>query len=411
MREPRLRHRKKIAAALAIAVAFSIQTSLYAEDDRGRLPDGRAFRTDSAGTQLVDYIAELEVTNDALQRRVYGLEDEIVAKNQEISKLAGSKASSQAAQGVRERDLTSSNTKGGSEGDCSTVRRELARVSATLSEERLLAEQSIEEYQIRLTRLENENTLTKESQRVLECEQNLSQVHAALQRERGSAELERANWEQERVRTAAEMQTLRKSTDEIAREREQLTQQLAELSSARARAAALEKSTPQIPVTVVRTARRGEEPGAGLTSAQRQAYNRTLTMQDATKSGLDAVQSHSALRNPGVTSPHLIAARQRAVESLRGDFLSEINRINGLVRKRDASYKSFQADRPTTATAQAVKFQPAKAISSRGNNLAQLGNYAKSAESVSELNNLRRELSEIKAKIQDDIGLIDRMSR
>lgn len=45
--------------------------------DRGRLPDGRAFRTDAEGTQLVDYIAELELSVEALNRRVQGLEGEV----------------------------------------------------------------------------------------------------------------------------------------------------------------------------------------------------------------------------------------------------------------------------------------------------------------------------------------------
>lgn len=43
----------------------------------GRLTDGRAYRIDAEGNQLIDHIAELEVTIDGLERQVRVLEDEL----------------------------------------------------------------------------------------------------------------------------------------------------------------------------------------------------------------------------------------------------------------------------------------------------------------------------------------------
>jgi len=43
----------------------------------GRLPDGRAYRVDKDGFQIVDHIAELEATVDSLNRQVNSLEDQI----------------------------------------------------------------------------------------------------------------------------------------------------------------------------------------------------------------------------------------------------------------------------------------------------------------------------------------------
>ena len=54
---------------------------------RGRLPDGRAFRTDGEGNQLVDYIAELELNVESLKRQVIGLEDEVNEKQIAIERL------------------------------------------------------------------------------------------------------------------------------------------------------------------------------------------------------------------------------------------------------------------------------------------------------------------------------------
>jgi len=65
--------------------------NLRAEDEplRGRLPDGRAFRTDAQGVQIVDYIAELELSIDALNRRVKGLESELEENREALADRGG----------------------------------------------------------------------------------------------------------------------------------------------------------------------------------------------------------------------------------------------------------------------------------------------------------------------------------
>lgn len=55
--------------------------------NRGTLPDGTPFRTDLDGTQIVDYIAELEVAVEYLKERVVSLEDELIASRTKISRL------------------------------------------------------------------------------------------------------------------------------------------------------------------------------------------------------------------------------------------------------------------------------------------------------------------------------------
>lgn len=49
------------------------------QPERGRLPDGRAYRLNDDGHQVVDYIAELETTVDALTQQVIALEDQLKA--------------------------------------------------------------------------------------------------------------------------------------------------------------------------------------------------------------------------------------------------------------------------------------------------------------------------------------------
>ncbi len=70
---------KPKALILCVIASLLVSFSALAEGEplRGRLPDGRAFRTDAQGVQIVDYIAELELSIDALNRKIEGLENEL----------------------------------------------------------------------------------------------------------------------------------------------------------------------------------------------------------------------------------------------------------------------------------------------------------------------------------------------
>jgi DNA repair exonuclease SbcCD ATPase subunit len=78
---------RRIELTLFLSFLVCCVSSLQAQPGGtvGRLPNGQAYRTDGAGNQIVDYIAELEVTNEAHERRIRGLlaeiEDLRAAKN------------------------------------------------------------------------------------------------------------------------------------------------------------------------------------------------------------------------------------------------------------------------------------------------------------------------------------------
>ncbi|MCI5066554.1 hypothetical protein MRY87_12595 [bacterium] len=82
---------------------------------RGRLAGGAAYRTDANGNEIVDYIAELEVTNEALERRIRGLVAEVSSlrqANERAARLRKNSDSSAAGEeknrlGFTERELVS----------------------------------------------------------------------------------------------------------------------------------------------------------------------------------------------------------------------------------------------------------------------------------------------------------------
>lgn len=51
------------------------------EPEKGRTEDGRAYRTDESGFQVVDYLAELEMTVEEQKRQILALQNELVAAN------------------------------------------------------------------------------------------------------------------------------------------------------------------------------------------------------------------------------------------------------------------------------------------------------------------------------------------
>ncbi len=91
---------KKLVFCLLLLLACP----LFAEDsdDNGRLPDGRAYRVDDQGYQLVDYVAELELKVEELQNKIIAINNEqkfkaIDSEFSETNLMAEMKAKNQAA--------------------------------------------------------------------------------------------------------------------------------------------------------------------------------------------------------------------------------------------------------------------------------------------------------------------------
>lgn len=74
---------------ISLCVILLSSSTVIAEETRGRLPDGRPFRTDIEGNQVVDYIAELELAVENLTRQTQGLEYEVQQKQNAIDSLNG----------------------------------------------------------------------------------------------------------------------------------------------------------------------------------------------------------------------------------------------------------------------------------------------------------------------------------
>lgn len=77
----------KYLCGSALLFTLIIYGSVLNAQERGRLNDGRAFRIDENGNQLVDYIAELELDVESLTRKVSGLQSELAQKESMIKQM------------------------------------------------------------------------------------------------------------------------------------------------------------------------------------------------------------------------------------------------------------------------------------------------------------------------------------
>jgi len=314
------------------------------EPERGRLADGRAFRTDDQGNQLVDYIAELEVNIQQLERQVQSLEGDVKDKQAQIERLSQARP---AAPALEEKNLlltAEQKPQAAAPGDCSgvtaSITQELEAAKADLDVERRVGAQKVE-------------ALSTE----------LSTVRASVESQ------------------ASQIETLKLQLTQAQGEAESLrstSQQLqAELEQSRVKqAAALEPLVPPQPLAAKRI-----EPLP------------IPALAPEARASLDTNRSSLSL------------ARARAVESLRGKMLTDINQLRGLIAQRDEQYRRYSQRQ------RRVEFKPAPARSERNRGLDQIVDSIKQASSVYELSTVSREINQIETRVREDLALMKRMEK
>lgn len=345
---------KQIETLLCMSIfAASLLAPGYgtAEPERGRLLDGRAYRTDAEGNQIIDYIAELELNLEAQNRRIHGLEYELEEKQRLIDRLQSSKYVSN---GLQERDIPIAGRTSKPKADPEEVRQCRAQLT-TLQQQLDSAEQSLAmaksdlqiDQQMRVQEIRDLRTKLGELQQAYsKKEQELTLLQTKLQ----DSEKER--------REAQEMRAA------LARQQEQ--------------------------------ERREQERRAEL-QAKEQA-------EAAAREERQAAETRAAALAPD-PAPSLSAARQRAVESLKGKLRTELNRVRTLVATRDRSYEQYRR----SASASAVSFKPAPAVTTDGLTVSELRKRLDEAASVREIGRYQSDIRQIERKIQDDIALIRRL--
>ncbi|MFM1848323.1 MAG: hypothetical protein RL417_1797 [Pseudomonadota bacterium] len=397
-----------IRPRIVLIAVLSFVPCVGGADDapRGRLADGRAYRTDDQGNQLVDYIAELEVNAEALNRRIVGLEDELAEKGRVIDRLSRGESGAAAFQGtLTERHIVGSPSEpaaSGAVGELTRAKSEISRLQSEITELRRTHERTADragssEGEVRALRSDLDSARREliGVQSSLETERRLRDqdqaTYAALSREcttirgasaEGAAREATLRDEVARARDAytVDLEAVRRERDELRGELQRVSADLnkvqavlsatqSDLAGARSALAAAELSTSRSPV---------HSPAVTTVVAQRPIAGREY-----------ASRSRSAV-----------------VDSIRGSMLTDLNQVRSLVVTRDNLFQGAVGRGD-----QQLQIKPSPLVSAKRRTLNDIAAGIKSAQQVHELTALRSDLSEIRALVQGDIDLLRRTGR
>lgn len=363
---------KRISLAVTALFISLLPLSILAEEAlRGRLPDGRAFRTDSQGVQIVDYIAELELTIEALNRRIQGLESELNEKQGKLDRVArGGSADSQ----LVERDLL------GADSANQPAYRACPRCPQT-------ADQGLEN-KVQQLSAEIDQLLNQNRQLALQNEQFTTQ-NAQLLSQKKQFEVQQSEFQTQQNRSQSCSQQNEKM-------QQQLLQQQQELAAYKNEVATLRTALHNRELAFQQMAKEKEVQKA---SYREQPAVRTITASPV------AVSSRRQVDRQPVVRAQYSPERMRAMGAVRSSIKSDLNRLRGLVERRNAKYKSYKK------SGAAVQFNLSPLISSRNKSLSAVSQKLASAKTMRELSLLQKDVREIKAKVQDDLALINRLSK
>lgn len=333
---------------IAIAMVFlSLVSSAVFAEDKGRLPNGAAYRTDENGTQLVDYIAELEVSNESLEAQVKNLQAEL---SQERSKIGTTQA---------------------------------------LTERSLVGENVRQPVQPKLLEVKDVTKCPSCVCPVASCD---AQIHE-----------QKTAWEQSTQGAAL-----------IAAERreDQVAKLSSEFSAAKARYV---EEIKDLKLKLLDRGTEIEKLQAELKTSMTTARATKEEVVQLTKEN-DSLKSSSVIQAKSASEPSdrlslpaprasFSATRNLAVESVRGQVKTDLNQLSGSISLRDRRFREY------AALGRNIKLTPVPAVSRRGLSLNEISSRLKIAQGIYELSQLKRDLMDINAKVQDDMALMDRMMR
>lgn len=344
------------AAFLVLLVSVLSAAQLAAEDStRGRLPDGRAFRTDAEGNTLVDYIAELELSVEALQRRVYDLDSQLKSRDLQISRL---RQGQPATPSLVERDL----------------------VSASSELQPILAPSPASVDQGSQSALKN-------------CSRELEQTKESLARKQTELTHARDLLHQQQIaslRTTVEQTTTERSLQSIQMELARLKAEQSALIQERDSARSAAHEAESRVALLERTVNQQKDKFAKAEPASKLAASRASLRPDT---------AASELSSPG----SLDQTRDRAVVMLRGSAQTELNKLRSLLAKRDKLYERYNS----LGGPVKVKPKPLTAFGERS--VASMRADLGRSSNVHQVAKIRKEASQARVRVQDDIAFISRM--
>lgn len=395
-----------------ISILFAASVSMIliapgagAEEDakNGRLSDGRAFRTDSNGNQLVDYIAELELSVTTLKQQLREVESELEVKSASCSSTSQpSKA-----------DTSTRSVSAEPAAQCPEIKCPSTDCSSAIEDLKADYEEKISEANESRSRLAQSEKIRSADERAALVDQ-VSRLKVAL----ASREELLSNYERKDATLSHSVSGLTGSLKEKETELNDLQAKVSETRLKNAtliqqiEAAKSENQNLNAQLEVINGEIQTTKNNISNLNSQREGLSikrmaavKALRDEESSGSITASARSKTGLEEvTEVTDPRASYsfAKNSALDEARSRQISELTRIQELVTKRDKMYRDY------STVSRPFEFVPSSARSFRGRTVSDLIESLKSASSFREISRLNDEIRGIKAKVEGDIGLMQR---
>lgn len=333
---------------IAVILLIATRSIVLAESRLGRLPDGRAYRVADDGVEMVDHLAELELTVEELKTRMHGLEYELEEKTNIISALKNS--------GAKEPEFKETDLLAGQPQISEAATSAITKSNA--SQDALLHSQ-----------------LTDLQSAFLAEQQKNEQLMLALQKARRDADLIQA----QRDQLANDLQ--RASTVEITAADDQ---EQAELTKLKISYEKLEQQYDQ-------------------------ALREMNELQNQYKYKERELEEYKAIAESRQSTDGRASLRPEApvrAGDLKTDLKTQLNRIKGMINERDRRYRLYKLS--TENSKRTVRMSAVR--TSNGLTLTDVSNQIDLVTSQSDMNKVRSYLDELRALVERDISMLGRLA-
>lgn len=331
---------------------------------RGRYADGRAFRVDNQGFEIADRVAELEVTIDELNQQILTLESRL--DGGAVSKLPA--ATAKASPAFREESIDIIKAQPVARPDKQALELRDRRIRE-LQKKLSLAEQQIQQKQ---------NQLLETQSQVAETEYAKQSSVDELERIKQSQSALLRSKTEELKSLEHDLSIARKEKSEIANHSSQLQSRLRELEAENA--SLKEKlARPVALASIEKTKARG---------SFRQSLKRPATKAASTRE----------VKRDSVTLA-------RTKKSLR----QTVGRIHRLIGERKSALSRARASKASKKGT--IKVSPRPLLTRRGVSFDKLKVRIAKLTENSNVEKIRRELSELEVLLREDITLAKRIAR
>ena len=352
-----------------MSLVFSLNV-LAETPTHGRTEDGRPYRIDKQGFQVIDQMAELEVTIDDLKQQVLSLENEVEDKNNLISSLKSN--APQACQGLIENSVVE--TQAVSQGEITSC------------------DKLVLPLQTEIRKLENQLVVNR-AQSEEQCEQVTEPLHQQITKLQTA--LMSSPSKEQLAKEESRSTTLKERVGKLARRAEE-SEQIA--SDAQERIGHLESALEQSTAKE----RRLSQQIAKLEASNQELSGSRKSRASMERSGVRAKNRRLAPRS--TRKPRESILSKSAIAKAKKSFKTQLSSIQNSIMKRKNMLDKLKSKRSD------IKVSAQSLVSLKGNSLDTLRTMAKQAKTPSQVQQVRQELEEIAKILEEDLEVFKRLS-